>query len=229
MRWSGCTSRSKGVSLGGGNEAWVDIGSYTKYLNWMRNHPQRWGWAMGGFPLPAGPTDPSAESRDPRPWAPRRPRLSQRTGIGGHRALPAGSSWRWMRLSGTANLKRRQRGHFTGRSSGSAGGRHPLRARPGLPPGQLRPAGEHRQPPEPPDQPAPRAASAGPSGGIGERELFPIRSIRETDRGSPGTGRRGREAAKMVARAAACRACAGREAAGWRRGRGLGRAERCEG
>lgn len=33
MRWSGCTSRSKGVSLRGGNEAWVDIGSCTKYLN----------------------------------------------------------------------------------------------------------------------------------------------------------------------------------------------------
>lgn len=152
-----------------------------------------------------------------------------------------------MRVSGTANLKSRQRGHFTGRSSANASGCRPLRARPVLPPaptiaapsrsaarraapgGQAGSTGRELRGPEPADQPAPQGAAQGPSGGVGERELFPIPAIREMDPRSPSTGRRRREAAKMVARAAACRACAARAARGWRRGRGLVRAERREG
>lgn len=139
MRWSGCTSRSKGVSLGGGNEAWVNIGSYTKYLNCWEHPAPGLDWGSRSRP---GPETPGR--RPPPGPGPAFPRRS--SGIRGRRALPA----RWqrpeMRLSGTANLKSRQRGHFNERSSSKAGA--PPRARPVLP-----------EPPAPTSAAPPRSAA----------------------------------------------------------------------
>lgn len=69
MRWSGCTSRSKGVSLRGGNEAWVNIGSCTKYPNRWRARRRAPARGDGRSPHRAAPPEsgrPNARSTAPR-------------------------------------------------------------------------------------------------------------------------------------------------------------------